>query len=140
MKVEHQVLVEASIDSVWEVHRHIEQWPALTPSMESAERLDDGPLAISSRARIKQPRLPVAEWTVTTFEPPHRLTWESTKFGVHTSASHHLAERANGGTSLTLEVEMTGIMARLMWPFIRGMSLKSIQQEAAGFKAHCEAP
>lgn len=62
--------VDASADLVFAVLTDVERWPEWTPTVTRVERLDGSslPLAISSRIRIVQPKVPPAEWTVTALE------------------------------------------------------------------------
>ncbi len=50
--------VEASVERVREVLREAERWPEGAPTVTSVRRLDDGPLAVGSRVRVEQPRIP----------------------------------------------------------------------------------
>src|SRR5512144_1662591 len=82
MRIEHAVDVDAPPDVVWMVLMDVEAWPALTPSMTSVEKAESGPLKVGSRVKIKQPRLPLTEWTVTDLVDNERFTWESGRPGM----------------------------------------------------------
>jgi hypothetical protein len=65
--------VEAPVEQVWEVLREVERWPEWAPTVTSVRRLDDGPLAVGSRVRVEQPRIPLTEYVVTEREPNRSL-------------------------------------------------------------------
>ena len=50
-----EIDIDAPADRVWGVLSDARAWPTWTPSVTSVEVLDDGPLRVGSRARIKQP-------------------------------------------------------------------------------------
>src|SRR5688572_7852445 len=68
MDVEQTIEIDAPRKTVWAVMIDVERWPEWTPTTTSVELLDRGPFVVGSRARIRQPRLPVVIWTVTTLE------------------------------------------------------------------------
>src|SRR5580765_507243 len=57
--------IRAAPPRVWALISDIEGWPGWTPTVKSVERLDAGPLAVGSRARIRQPKLLPAVWQIT---------------------------------------------------------------------------
>ena len=69
--------IEAPADLVWSVYSNVVGWPAWTESVTSVELSPPGPLAVGSRAQIKQPRLPRVEWTVTALETGREWVWEN---------------------------------------------------------------
>ncbi len=137
MHLERRIEIDAPIERVWAANEDIESWPQISPSMAEVTRLDGGPLAMGCRARIRQPRFPSAEWTLTALDPGRALTWESRNMGVRTIATHEL-EPTITGTSLLFVVELSGLPVRLLSPVISRIAHRFIEQEARGFKSYCE--
>jgi len=71
------VEIDAPPARVWDILVDVGRWPDWTDSMSHIELLDAPELAQGSRARIRQPRLPAAVWTVTEFEAGRRFTWQA---------------------------------------------------------------
>jgi uncharacterized membrane protein len=110
-------LISASPEAVWDVISDVARWPEWTPTVTSVIPLDDGPLAVGSRVRIRQPRLASATWEVTELADGRRFTWESRAPGVRTIGRHEVAAAA-GGAEVTLSIEQTGPLApvvSLLW-------------------------
>jgi uncharacterized membrane protein len=138
MRLEDIIRIEASPEVVWAVTEEIECWPEWTPTMESVKRIDQGQFDVGSAALIKQPGLPEATWVVTALTRGERLTWESRIRGIRMIAIHEI-RAAETGTQSVLRVEMSGLVARLLWPLIRFSTRRALQQENAGLKERCEA-
>ena len=138
MKVENQTRIDAPKSTVWSVTQDIERWAQWTPTVQTIKRLDEQPFDVGSTALIKQPGLPEAEWRVTALTPGDGFTWETRIRGIRMVATHEL-DTTGTGTSNVLRIEMFGIIAALLWPFIRGSVRKSLEKENAGLKAKCEA-
>ncbi len=138
MRYETTIDIQAPVQRVWQVTVDIERWPEWTASMRSVERLDSGPFTVGSRAAIRQPRSPRAVWTVTAMDDGLAFTWESRAPGAHTVATHRLEPLADGGTSVTLTVELSGLVARVLWPLLRGTLQRLVTLEAEGLRRRCE--
>lgn len=138
MKLEHTVHIDAPIEVVWALTEDVEGWPDTTPTMTSVERLDDGPLAVGSQARIKQPGQGARTWTVTRFEPGRTFAWSTKALGTTMEGSHHLAEDGDGCTN-RLELELTGGTAGIVGRLLGGQLLKTITTENEGFKRAAES-
>jgi hypothetical protein len=54
--------INASAELVWATIRDVERWPEWTPTVASVRLRTPPPLAVGSRAVIRQPKLPPAVW------------------------------------------------------------------------------
>ena len=138
MEQSTRIDIEAPVDRVWEVLRDVERWPEWASTVTSVRRLDDGPLAVGSRARIEQPRIPPTEYVVTELEPSRSFTWVATGPGVRTTARHRLEALDTGATRVTLAVEQAGLVGVVMGRFYRRLTDRYLATEAEGIKARSE--
>jgi len=84
------VTIDAPPAVVWRVYADTEHWPEWTASVTTARLDPSGPLALGSRASIKQPRLPRMTWSVIHIEPERSWQWANHTVGAHTTADHRL--------------------------------------------------
>ncbi|MGY1845881.1 SRPBCC family protein [Blastococcus sp. SYSU DS1021] len=105
--------------------------------MTSVRRVD-GSLAVGSRVRLKQPRIPPTEYVVTELEPDHSFPWVATSPGVRTTARHLFEALGTGSTRLTLTVEQAGPVGVVMGRFYRRLTDRYLTAEAEGIKARSE--
>lgn len=138
MRLEHKIDIAAPVDSVWELTTDVEAWPEYTPTMTSVERLDDGPIAVGSQARIKQPAQGARVWTVSALDPLRHFAWSTRAMGTRMTGGHEI-EATEGGTRQTLTINIEGKLAPLVGLLLRMPIRKAIRQENEGFKAAAEA-
>ncbi|MGE0229837.1 MAG: SRPBCC family protein [Dehalococcoidia bacterium] len=138
MRIEHTIDIAAPVDRVWDLTLDVEHWPQLTPTITRVERLDAGPMAIGSQARIKQPAQGTKVWTVTTLEPRRRFAWATKLMGNRMTGGHHLTETA-AGTTNRLTVDIEGPLAPVLGLLLRGPIHNAIKKENEGFKRAAEA-
>ena len=91
MRFERSIDIDAAPGHVFDVYVDVERWPEWTPTVTSVERLDAGPLKVGSRARIRQPRLPVVVWEVTELVQGRWFTWVARGPGALTVGRHAVA-------------------------------------------------
>ena len=137
-RFEHAISITAPPERAWEVLVDVEQWPTRIPTVDRAERLDDGPLAVGSKTRLAQPKLPEAVWTVTELTTHRDFTWTSTSPGIQITASH-LIEPTPEGCRMTLAVEIVGWLAPVGWLMSKSRTQEYVKTEAASIKAAAEA-
>jgi hypothetical protein len=104
-------------------------WPGWTPTVESVERLDDGPFGLGSRARVQQPRIPAAVWEVTELAEGERFTWVSRTPGVMTVGRHEVAAE-DGGSRVTLSIEQSGPLTGVAALFWGRLTQRYVETEA----------
>lgn len=139
MRFAEQIAVAAAPDRVWAVYADVTTWPQWTASITSVELLDGATtLGLGTRARIRQPKLPVAVWEVTAIEPGHSWTWVAKAPGVRTTATHTVA--ADGaGTRVDSELAQEGALGWLIARAYAGLTRRYLAMEAAGLKRRCES-
>jgi uncharacterized membrane protein len=131
--------IAAPQEQIWSVLSDVAGWPRWCPTMTNVRRLDPGPLAFASAARVRQPRLPATLWRVTEFEPGSRFEWSATALGVTTRGDHRV-ERLDGRRSrVTLTLSQTGVLAPLLGLLYGRLSRRYISMEAASLKRRCES-
>jgi uncharacterized membrane protein len=129
--------IDAAPDAVLAVMSDVEHWPEWTASVTSITRLDSGPFAIGSRARIRQPKLLPALWTVSAIEPARGFTWISKGPGILVTA-HHSIEPRSGGSHVTLSIRYDGLLAKPVAWMTKDINERYLAMEAGGLKARCE--
>ncbi|HEX7309516.1 SRPBCC family protein [Lentzea sp.] len=135
---QHEVLIAAPPERVWAVVSDVERWPEHIPTVDEAERLDQGPLRVGSRTRLKQPRLAESVLTVTELTDGTSFTWVSTSSGVTVTAGHVVEPHAEG-SRLTLTLTMTGVLSWLGWVMARSLIRRYVETEGASIKKVAEA-
>jgi uncharacterized membrane protein len=129
--------IAAPPDRVWKVMVDVERWHEWTRSIKSVRRLDDGPFGVGSRARVSQPRLLPAVWTVTRFEALRSFTWSAGSPGFRVSGSHSV-EAIDRGSRVTLALKFEGPFGGIIARVLRNLNLEYLDLEAAGLKRRCE--
>lgn len=136
MRFEKTIHIDAPVDVVRDVVMDVGSWPRLTESVSTVELLDPGPLKVGSRVRIKQPRLPRTDWTVTEVSEAG-FTYEAKGPGVRTVARHEVT--ASGpGTVLRLVLDQAGPVGLLIGRLGAGMTRRYLELEANGMKSGAE--
>jgi hypothetical protein len=131
------VEIQAAPETVWGVMSEVERWAEWTPSVTSIRRLDQGPLAVGSRARVRQPKLLPALWRVTELEAGRGFNWVTTGPGIHVTGRHWVEPYANGSRA-TLSLTFAGLIGPLVGRLTRGINHRYLGLEAAGLKRRAE--
>jgi uncharacterized membrane protein len=139
MRFEATAEVHAAAPHVFETYADVEHWPSWTGSVTSVEKLDPGPLKVGLRARVRQPKLPVAVWQVTRFVPGQEFTWEARGRGLRTVGTHRVAPAGEGTVRVTAILEQLGPFGWLVGLLTARITRRYLRTEVEGLKAYCEA-
>lgn len=135
----HAIEVAAPPERVWDLTIDVERWPALFPTVTSIVRVDPGPMAVGSSARIRQPAQPERLWTVVTCDAPRRFVWVTQGLGFTMRADHEIAPTPTGGAINRLTLDIDGPMAGLL-AAVAGRKLREVLAiENEGFRVAAEA-
>lgn len=133
--------IDAPPDVVFAVLSEVERWPEWTSTVTRVERLGDAgaPIAVGTRLRIVQPKVPPADWTVTALEAGRGFRFVSRSPGASVEADHWIEAAGSGERSrATLSVTFGGFLGRLIGRMMRGLNERYLAQEAAGLKQRSE--
>jgi uncharacterized protein YndB with AHSA1/START domain len=131
--------INAPASRVWEVMSDTDRRHEWTPSIKSVRRLGGAPLAVGSRAMVRQPKFPPALWKVTAFEPGKGFTWVNSAPGLRVVASHSI-EPTDAGSRATLSLDFQGLFGGALGRMTRGITERYLAFEAEGLKARSENP
>lgn len=126
--------IPAPVERVWSVMADVDRWHEWTPSIHRVSRMGGQPLAVGSRALIRQPKFPPALWTVTAFLPGERFSWVSVAPGLRVTGHHGVVATAEGCRA-TLGIEIDGLFGGLWARLTRAITERYIGYEARGLKA-----
>ena len=137
MNASHTIHINAPPETVWALTVNIDGWADWNPNVAAAERLDAGPFRVGSQARMIQPGLPPAVWTVTHLENGTCFVWETRVRGLHLIAGHRIAP-SGSGTENVLSLDAKGVLAFVLSPLIARSSARTLERENQGLKRALE--
>jgi uncharacterized membrane protein len=130
--VEQTAPVAASAEAVWDAVVDVERWPAWIRSMRRVVRLDEGPLAVGSRVRVKQPRFMPVIWRVSKLDPGRSFTWTSSTPGQDATVTRSVRPMGAGTSELTITVDITGVLAPVFGVTVSRITRRYLRMEAEG--------
>jgi hypothetical protein len=139
MRFEKSIEIDASQQRVWEVLSAIEAWPQRIETVDSVELLTPAPISKGSRVQLKQPKLPEGAWEVTVWDAPSYFEWIQKMSGVTSVAGHRVEPIAERRASLTLTLDMRGVLIPIIGRFYKDLTNRYMTLEAEGMKRAAES-
>jgi carbon monoxide dehydrogenase subunit G len=139
MRFEQTVDVGAPQPRVWEVLSDLEAWPQRIETVDVVERLTPPPVAVGTRVRLKQPKLPEGTWEVTVWDAPSYFEWRQKTGGASTVAGHRVEALEEGRSRLTLTLEMRGLLVPIVGLFYKDLTNRYMTIEAQAIKRAAES-
>lgn len=142
MRFESAIDVAAPAATTWAIYRDVERWSEWTASITSVSLLD-GPLRVGARARIRQPRLPTAEWQVTELDDgtngAHRFVWVSRAPGVRTTGSHVVTTTGADTCRIAAGLTQEGPLGAVIGLLTSRLTKRYLAMETAGLRRRAES-
>lgn len=138
MRFETSIDIDAPQERVWSVLTDIEAWPGRIETVDKVELLTPPPIAVGSRVRLRQPKLPEGDWDVTAWDPPSSFEWVQRSSGVTSVAGHRVEALGDARARLTLTLEMRGLAIAIFGRFYKDLTNRYMRLEAEGMKRAAE--
>ena len=139
MRFEESIDIHAEQQRVWDVLSDLEAWPNHVESVDIVELLTPPPVALGSRFRLKQPKLPEGTWVITAWEPPTFFAFRQSSGGVTSVAGHRVEALDEGRSRLILSLNMRGVMVPVIALFLRALTHSYMTAEAQSIKGAAES-
>jgi carbon monoxide dehydrogenase subunit G len=140
MRLEQSIDIGAGQQRVWEVLTDIEKWAQRVETVDISELITPGHLAMGSRIRLKQPKVPEGIWGITVWEPPEYFELNQRSGGVTSVAGHRVESSGEGNSRLTLSVDMQGWLVPIIGLLSKNMTARYLTSEAQDMKRAAESP
>ncbi len=137
---EFEVSIEINAPSAitWSRLERVVDWPKWMPTVSSVVPISNPALTVGGLFRIRQPKLPLAIWTVTALKDGESFVWQSRSIGVVTVAQHILQPRSDTQCQLTLRLRFEGLLSAVATLVAGSLTRQYLEAEALALKRHAE--
>jgi len=139
MRFEESIEIDARQQRVWDVLSDLEAWPLRIETVDVVELLTPAPVAVGSRVRLKQPKLPEGTWDITVWNAPSYFEFRQKSGGITNVAGHHVDALDEGHSRLTLSLDMRGLLIPVVALFYKGLTNRYMTIEAQSMKRAAES-
>jgi hypothetical protein len=131
--------IDAARETVWKIMADVEKWSQWTPSITRIRLLGGRPLAVGSRAFVRQPRVMPAVWTVTVVDENRSFTWTTGLAGLlFVVAVHSVEDLATNRSRATLSLTFSGLLGGVVARLTKNLNERYLSLEAEGLKRKSE--
>lgn len=134
----HSQSVQCRPERLWEITTSVAEWPSFLPTFTSLKQIDEGPLGLGHRVRIKQPGQLAAVWEVTRWEPPFLFEWVCKKSLLVMTATHRIVDEGDHCQN-HLQLRLEGALAGFTATVLGTIFSKALEIENQGFKERAES-
>ncbi len=121
------------VEQVWGLVSDLERWGELLPTVTSVRRLGGPePTGVGSVFEVRQPRLPVANYEVTSWVAGQGFTWLARSTGLVSIATHTVTATPDG-SRVHLQFHWEGPLAPLVRLAASRMTRRYLEIEANTF-------
>jgi len=135
--VTRKLVVNSEAHTIFSVLADVEKWNEWTKSITSISFLEKERFVVGGKARILQPRLSPAIWTITEIVENKSFTWKTKTLGVIITAMHTL-ESSPVGTVVELRLIYEGFLSGLLFAISSKKAAQNLELEINGLKSKCE--
>ena len=139
MRFEQSIEIDAQQQRVWDVLSDLEAWPKRIETVDIVELLTPPPVAIGSRVRLKQPKLPEGTWDITVWDAPSYFEFRQKSRGIISVAGHRVDALEEGRSRLSLSLDMRGLLIPVIALSYKGLTNRYMTIEAQGIKRAAES-
>jgi uncharacterized membrane protein len=137
--IEAVIAIDAPAHRVFQILCDVERWPQWTATMQSIRRLDSGIFKVGSQARVVQPKIKPAIWTVIEMDLDRNFTWVTKAAGLRMEAGHRI-ESQPSGCRVTLTYRSSGLFSPIVGLLYGKLIAGYLNTEAQSLKKRSEAP
>jgi uncharacterized membrane protein len=139
MRFEESIEIDAQRQRVWDVLSDLEGWPRRIETVDVVEMLTPAPVAVGSRVRLKQPKLPEGTWDIIVWDAPSYFEFRQKSAGITNVAGHRIDALNESRSRLTLSLDMRGPLIPVVALFYKDLTNRYMTIEAQGIKRAAES-
>lgn len=135
--ISKSLAIDSSPVKVFAVLKDIENWNSWTKSITNISFIDNSKFEVGERARVIQPNLSPAIWTITEIVENNSFTWQTKAIGVKMIAKH-IVKSSEQATVAEIQMKFEGWLAPLIYKLKSKLVAEYLTMEINGLKNESE--